>query len=173
MEGSDMPAPRSAHTARRGFTIIELLIVIAIILAIGGLVLVNVLGASEKADRGTVMIQIQAFDRALEQFKIDMKRYPSDEEGLVVLWNKDSLEDEDEAAKWSGPYLKSPSVKDTWGSEWVYRNPSEIEGVAYDIVSVGPDKEEGTDDDISSNDGMVDADGEMLDEFSDFGSNEG
>ena len=168
-----MPAPRSAHTARRGFTIIELLIVIAIILAIGGLVLVNVLGASEKADRGTAMIQIQAFDRALEQFKIDMKRYPSDEEGLVVLWNKDSLEDEDEAAKWSGPYLKSPSVNDTWGSEWVYRNPSEIEGVAYDIVSVGPDKEEGTDDDISSNDGMVDADGEMLDEFSDFGSNEG
>ena len=65
MEGSDMPAPRPARTARRGFTIIELLIVIAIILAIGGLVLVNVLGASEKADRGTVMIQIQAFDQAV------------------------------------------------------------------------------------------------------------
>ena len=55
-----------------------------------------------------------------------------------------------------------------WGSEWVYRNPSEIEGVAYDIVSVGPDKEEGTDDDLSSNDARMDADGEMRDEFSDF-----
>jgi hypothetical protein len=64
-------------------------------------------------------------------------------------------------------------VKDTWGTEWVYRNPSEIEGVAYDIVSLGPDKEEGTDDDITSNDGMVGEDGETLDEFSDFTSTGG
>ena len=171
-----MHASRSSNSARvahRGFTIIELLIVIAIILAIGGLVLVNVVGAGEKADRGTVTIQIQNFDRAMEQFKIDLKRYPSEEEGIAVLWNKDALEDDEDAEKWSGPYLKSPSPKDAWGSEWVYRNPSEIEGVAYDIVSVGPDKEEGTEDDISSNDGMVDADGEMLDEFSDFTSSEG
>ena len=54
---------------RRGFTILELLIVIGILLAIGGLVLVNVLGASEKADAGNTRIQLQAFEQALEQFK--------------------------------------------------------------------------------------------------------
>ena len=62
---------RRLRPARRGgFTIIELLIVIGIILAIGGLVLVNVVGASEKADKSLSLAQIQAFNRALEQFKV-------------------------------------------------------------------------------------------------------
>lgn len=164
---------RRRPVSRRGFTIIELLIVIGIILAIGGLVLVNVTGASDKADLKLVRVQIQTFNQALEQFKVDMKRFPTEEEGLAVLWNKELVEDEEELSKWSGPYLKKPSVSDTWGNEWIYRNPSEIEGVAYDIVSLGPDKEEGTDDDITSNDGMVGADGETLDEFSDFSSSGG
>ena len=97
-----------------------------------------------------------------------MKRYPSEEEGLVVLWNREELEDDDDSSKWGGPYLKEGNPNDVWGSEWIYRNPSEVEGVAYDIVSIGPDKEEGTDDDISSNDGRVGADGEPMDDFSDF-----
>ena len=160
---------RRLRPARRGgFTIIELLIVIGIILAIGGLVLVNVVGASEKADKSLSLAQIQAFNRALEQFKVEMKRYPSEEEGLVVLWNREELEDDDDSSKWGGPYLKEGNPNDVWGSEWIYRNPSEVEGVAYDIVSIGPDKEEGTDDDISSNDGRVGADGEPMDDFSDF-----
>lgn len=159
---------RPRPVLRRAFTILELLIVIGIILAIGGLVLVNVLGASEKADKSLVQAQIQAFNRALEQYKVEMKRYPSEEEGLVVLWNGEELEDEDDSSKWGGPYLKEGTPNDVWGSEWIYRNPSEVEGVAYDIVSIGPDKEEGTDDDISSNDGRVGADGEPLDDFSDF-----
>jgi general secretion pathway protein G len=145
---------RPRPVLRRAFTILELLIVIGIILAIGGLVLVNVLGASEKADKSLVQAQIQAFNRALEQYKVEMKRYPS--------------EDEEELARWGGPYLKEPNTTDLWGNEWIYRNPSEIEGVAYDIVSIGPDKEEGTDDDITSNDGKSGADGEPLDDFSDF-----
>ena len=111
---------------RRGFTIIELLIVIGIILAIGGLVLVNVVGASEKADKSLALAQIQAFDRALEQFKVEMKRYPSEEEGLVVLWNSEELEDEDDSSKWGGPYLKEGNPNYIWGSEWIYRNPSEV-----------------------------------------------
>ena len=141
---------------------------IGIILAIGGLVAVNLLGQQERADSGTTRIQIQNLNTALEQFKVDLKRFPSEDEGLAVLWDKELLEDESDLDKWQGPYLSQPVVRDMWGSEWVYRNPSEIEGVAYDIVSVGPDKEEGTDDDLSSNDARMDADGEMRDEFSDF-----
>ncbi|MEE2896468.1 MAG: type II secretion system major pseudopilin GspG [Planctomycetota bacterium] len=159
---------RARRTARRGFSLLELLIVIGIILAIGGLVAVNLLGQQERADSGTTRIQIQNLNTALEQFKVDLKRFPSEDEGLAVLWDKELLEDESDLDKWQGPYLSQPVVRDMWGSEWVYRNPSEIEGVAYDIVSVGPDKEEGTDDDLSSNDARMDADGEMRDEFSDF-----
>ena len=129
---------------------------------------INLLGQQERADSGTTRIQIQNLNTALEQFKVDLKRFPSEDEGLAVLWDKELLEDESDLDKWQGPYLSQPVVRDMWGSEWVYRNPSEIEGVAYDIVSVGPDKEEGTDDDLSSNDARMDADGEMRDEFSDF-----
>ena len=78
-----MTSPRQTRrrsVTRRGFTIIELLIVIGIILAIGGLVLVNVSGASDKADVKLARVQIQAFNSALEQFKLDMKRFPSEEE---------------------------------------------------------------------------------------------
>ena len=159
----------SRSTARRGFTILELLIVIGIILAIGGIVTVNLMGMSDKADTNITQVKIQNFERALKTFKVDMKRYPSEEEGLVVLWDADVLEDETAAANWKGPYLEEPAPKDTWGYEWIYRSPSEVEGVAFDIVSVGPDGEEGTDDDLTNLDGRVGADGEPLDdEFSDF-----
>ena len=160
--------PRRQMT-RRGFTILELLIVIGIILAIGGIVTVNLMGMSDKADTSITKVKIQNFERALNNFKIDMKRFPTEEEGLTVLWDGEILEDETTMAKWQGPYLEEPAPKDTWGFEWIYRAPSETEGVAFDIVSVGPDGEEGTDDDLTNLDGRVGSDGEPLDDdFSDF-----
>ena len=153
---------------RGGFTILELLIVIGIILAIGGIVTVNLMGMSDKADTNLTKVKIQNVGRALDNFKLDMKRYPTQEEGITVLWDKEVLEDDD-TAKWQGPYLDEPAPKDTWGFEWVYRSPSDVEGVAYDLISVGPDGEEGTDDDLSNLEGRVGADGEPLDDdFSDF-----
>ena len=150
---------------RRGFTILELLIVIGILLAIGGLVLVNVLGASEKADAGNTRIQLQAFEQALEQFKAEMKRWPSEEEGIVVLWSASNLESDEDRDRWGGPYLKKPAPQDLWGNDWIYRQPSEIEGLDYDLISVGPDGEEGTEDDISIHEGRVGEDGSMEEDF--------
>ncbi len=139
---------------RRGFTILELLIVIGIILALGGLVLYNVIGAGEKADLKLVKVQIQSFSQALDNFKYDMKRLPTTEEGLRALVSKDVIEDEEDQSKWSGPYLKDFKPEDTWGHEWLYRAPSEIsEDKPYDIISFGPDGQEGTDDDITNQDG--------------------
>ena len=162
-----MSPTRPARSARlrRGFTILELLIVIGILLAIGGLVLVNVLGASEKADAGNTRIQLQAFEQALEQFKAEMKRWPSEEEGIVVLWSASNLEDDDDRERWGGPYLKKPAPTDLWGHEWIYRQPSEIEGLDYDLISVGPDGEEGTEDDISIHEGRTSEDGMVEDDF--------
>ncbi|MEY4117289.1 MAG: type secretion system protein GspG [Planctomycetota bacterium] len=150
---------------RRGFTILELLIVIGILLAIGSLVAVNVLGASEKADLKLARAQLQAFESAIEQFRVEMKRWPTEEEGLAVLWSKDALANDDDKAKYGGPYLKEPKPKDTWGNVWVFRVPSTIlEGQPYDIVSNGPDGQEGTEDDISNHDARK----ESSDDFSEF-----
>lgn len=156
------------RTVRRAFTILELLIVIAILLAIGGIVLINVLGAQDRADVGVTKIQMQSLQDALKQFKVDMKRYPSEEEGVVVLWSTSALDDDEQSAAWGGPYLEKPVSQDQWGSEWVYRNPSETEGLPYDLISIGPDQEEGTEDDLSIHDALMGEDGEMNDDFADF-----
>jgi general secretion pathway protein G len=164
-----LPRPlRRSRAARRGFTILELLIVIGILIAIAGLVLVNVLGASEKADRKLVLVQIKGFESALEQFRTELKRWPTEDEGLAVLWSRDALANEEDKSRWGGPYLKEPKPKDTWGNDWIYRVPSQIEGLPYDIVSLGPDGQEGTEDDISNHDGKQTGEGGVDDNFRDF-----
>ena len=162
------------RTGRRAFSLIELLIVIAILLAIGGLVVVNLLPAREQADANLTRVQIAELERAIEFFQMDMKRFPTEDEGLRALWTKDAIEDEEDAENWSRAYLKDPVPEDPWGNEWIYRYPGEIRGEQYyDIISVGPDGEEGTEDDITNHDDMVDEEGEMREEFTDFGGDEG
>jgi general secretion pathway protein G len=147
--------------ALRAFTLIELLIVIAILLALGGLVVVNLIPKQKEADVNLARAQIDMLVKAMDYFMLDMKRYPTQEEGLAALWIKDPIEDEEEAKRWKGPYVQGPLGKDTWGSEWAYRNPSDEEGLPYDIVSAGPDKEEGTEDDITNHDRLRDEEGEI------------
>jgi general secretion pathway protein G len=161
-------SPITRRRRRRGFTILELLIVIGILIAIMGIVLVNVMSAGEKADKKLALVQIKGFEGAIEQFQAEMKRLPSEEEGLAVLWSKEALSSDDEKSKWGGPYLKEPKPKDAWGNAWIYRNPSQTEGMTFDIVSIGPDGQEGTEDDISNHDGKTNADGEVADDFKDF-----
>jgi len=138
---------RRAVSPRRGLTLIEVLIVIAILLAIGGLVLVNLMPTKENADRDTMRLQLQSIGGALDQYRLHIKHYPTEEEGLKALWDKSVISNEDEMANWHGPYLQKPIEKDSWGSELVYR-PNET-GSAYELLSIGPDKQEGTDDDIN------------------------
>ena len=142
---------RRRRNTRRGFTIIELLIVIGILLAIGGIVLVNVIGAQDRADVGVTKVQMQGIEDGLQRFRVDMKRWPSEEEGVAVLWSSGGLEDEEDSSKWGGPYLQKPAPNDQWGSAWVYR-------------------EEGTDDDLNIHDSIAGEDGSLDDEFSDFAS---
>ena len=153
---------REFNGARGAFTLIEVLIVIAILLAIGGLVVVNLLPTKDKADADLQVVQFDLLSRALDQFKLDMKRYPSTEEGLTVLWNKSGLANEDDAASWRGPYLQDPITKDKWNKPLVYRFPGELRGEQYyDLVSSGPDGQEGTEDDITNHDRHKSEDGEI------------
>lgn len=149
------------HNVRRGLTLIEILIVIAILLALGGLVVMNLMPAREQADVDLTTAQIDRMSGALEQFRLHLRRYPTEEEGLAALWNRDVLEDERDMERWRGPYI-DVIREDTWGSEWIYRYPGEIRGERYyDLVSPGPDREEGTDDDITNHDRLRGTDGEI------------
>jgi general secretion pathway protein G len=153
----------------RGFTLIELLIVIAILLAIGGLVVVNLIPRGEQAKTDIQRVQIDNIANALQHFRLDMDRWPTEEEGLEVLWKSDALEDEADQERWRGPYMDKV-LEDRWGNELVYRYPGQIRGESYyDLVSFGPDGEEDTDDDITNHDRLRTEDGEMPEDI-DFGA---
>ena len=163
-----MTVPRREH-ARRAFTLIELLIVIAILLAIGGLVVVNLIPRGEEAKVDLQRVQFDQVDAALKQFRLYMNRWPTEEEGLAALWNREALEDEEEYDIWRGPFLESPITEDKWGNEVIYHNPSEELGEGfYDLISDGPDDEEGTEDDITNHDRFRDEEGELPEELGEF-----
>ncbi len=128
-----------------------MLIVIFIILMLAGIVAYNLIGTQERAEEDIVRAQIgTAIIPALESFRVDMGRWPTEEEGLSVLWAKENLEEGGDTSRWR-KYLEDPVPKDRFGHAWVYHQPSElVEGAPYDIISVGRDGEEGTDDDITN-----------------------
>lgn len=135
--------------AARAFTLLEVMIVIVIILAIAGLVTVNLMGSRDRATQGNVEIQLKSLRDALNQFNLEFNRFPTDDEGLAVLWDKTKLAEDADQAKWRR-FVEEPIATDAWGTEWVYLQVGERapEG-KFDLLSAGPDKEEGTEDDIN------------------------
>lgn len=136
--------------ARSAFTLFEVMIVIAIIVAIGGLVGLSVLSRKKDADKDLTVVQIKNIESALDGFHLKYDRWPTEEEGLAVLWSKDSLSPDLDQTKWSAE-LKSPIPTDKWGTPWGYRQVSEHgDETKFDLWSFGPDKQEGTPDDIKN-----------------------
>ncbi len=140
-------AHRTLSTAR-GFTLLEVMIVIGIILLIAGLVTVNLMGSRAEATKGTVEIQLRSMRDALKQFNLAFNRFPTEEEGLAVLWSKETLDPQADATKWRA-FLEQAIPNDPWGTAWGYAPTSEQapEGM-FDLWSNGPDKEANTADDI-------------------------
>ena len=87
---------RHVRGRRRGFSLLELLIAIAILLAMGTMVVVYLAPRKDQAQKDLTRGQIDQFGQALKLFKFDMDRYPSEDEGLSVLWDKSQLEDEED-----------------------------------------------------------------------------
>ena len=128
---------RVYRRAEAGFTLVEMLVVIAIIGLIMGLVGPRVLGFLGESKVKTARIQIESFGSALDLFYLDVGRYPSASEGLTALVERPA-----NAPVWNGPYLKNASVPaDPWGHVYVYRVPGERG--PYQIVSLGSDGQEG------------------------------
>jgi general secretion pathway protein G len=128
---------RTRRRSERGYTLVEILVVITIIGLIMALVGPRVLNYLTESKVKTARIQIQSFASALDLFYLDAGRYPTSAEGLAVLVRPTAG-----ITAWNGPYLKGGILpSDPWGKPYVYRSPGEHG--AYDVVSLGSDGQEG------------------------------
>lgn len=122
----------------RGFTLLELLVVVLIIGLLTGIVAPRFLGHIQRSEVTAARAQLDALDKALQGFRIDMGRYPTDAEGLRALVAAPAGGD----GRWRGPYLKGELPLDPWGSPYQYR-ASGSRGRDVDLFSFGRDRAPG------------------------------
>lgn len=116
----------------RGFTLLELLVVLVILGLLAGYVAPKYFAQVGKSEVKTAKAQIVALENALDQYRIDTSRYPSTEQGLAALNTKPADE-----SRWDGPYLKKTVPNDPWGKPYLYRVPGEHGEI--DLYSLGRD----------------------------------
>lgn len=133
-----MTVRTSKTGSTRGFTLMELLLVLVIIGLLAALVGPTIYQRIRPAKQSAARAQIENFGSALDSFYVDVERYPSDQEGIDALRNRPQG-----ANNWNGPYLKKDVPKDPWGSPYIYRSPGRNGG--YEITSYGGDGREGGD----------------------------
>ena len=119
-----------------GFTLLELLVVMVIIGLLAGYVGPKYFGQIGKSEVKVARAQIDALEKALDQYRLDTGHYPASEAGLSALMEKPQNE-----AKWGGPYLKKNVPLDPWGRPYVYKLPGEHG--EFDLVSYGKDGQPG------------------------------
>ncbi len=156
---------RQSCRARRGLTLLELMIVLIILVGLMAIVGPRLLGTQKKADIRTTQAQIGSLEAALKMYVADMKTFPPTEEGLQVLLNPP--EDERLARRWAGPYVDGNELPlDPWGNEFEYEHDiTEASASAGQvdlprIISPGPDAQLGTADDIANRSAEGATDGE-------------
>jgi general secretion pathway protein G len=118
-----------------GFTLLELLVVIVIIGLLAAYVAPRYFSQVGKSEVQVARAQIDALEKALDQYRLDTRRYPSTEQGLQALVARPAGE-----ANWNGPYLRKAVPDDPWGNAYVYRNAG---GDNVEILSYGQDGKPG------------------------------
>ena len=129
--------------SRRAFTLVELLLVLVILGILAALVLPKFTGRTEQARTTAAQTQISTFGTALDAFEVDTGTYPRGQDGLAQLISQPG-----DTPNWRGPYLKSDIPLDPWGHASAYEFPGRVNPRGYDIVSMGPDGQAGTQDDV-------------------------
>jgi general secretion pathway protein G len=128
--------PTVPSAASRGFTLLELLVVMVIIGLLAGYVAPKYFSQIGKSEVKVARAQIDALEKALDQYRLDVGRYPSSEQGLAALVTPPANE-----PKWQGPYLKKAVPPDPWGHAYIYRFPGEHGDL--DLYSYGRDGQAG------------------------------
>lgn len=126
----------------KGFTLLELLVVLVILGLLVGYVAPRYFGQIGKSETKAARAQLDALEKALDTYRLDVGHYPSTEQGLAALQAAPGNE-----AKWQGPYLKKAVPNDPWGRPYVYKAPGDHG--EYDLLSFGKDgKQGGTGEDV-------------------------
>jgi general secretion pathway protein G len=125
------------RTAQKGFSLIELLIVMVILGLLASLVGPKMFGKLGMAKQKTAKTQIEMLMTAMDSYRLDVGKYPSSQEGI------DALVDNSGSDKWEGPYLQKGVPKDPWDNDYQYNNPGEHGEI--DIFSYGADGQSGGD----------------------------
>jgi len=141
---------RNARVARRraGFTLMELLLVLAILVILGSLAVVSLGTISAGADQDAARAQIGLLETPLDVYNLHMKTYPATAEGLDVLRAPPSAGASGQ--RWKGPYMDEAVPPDPWDAPYQYQFPGKRNSQKYDLWSLGPDGQDGTDDDIGN-----------------------
>jgi general secretion pathway protein G len=116
----------------KGFTLLELLVVMVIIGLLAGYVGPKYFSQIGKSEVKAARAQMDALGKAVDQFRLDVGRYPTTEEGLASLIARPAS-----IAKWDGPYLTKGVPADPWGNPYIYKSPGEHGD--YDLISLGKD----------------------------------
>jgi general secretion pathway protein G len=132
-KGRRAAAPRHP----RGFTLLELLVVLVIIGLLAGYVAPRYFSQVGKSEVKVAQAQIVAFEKALDTYRLDVGRYPNTEQGLNALLVRPQNE-----AKWNGPYLQKAVPSDPWGKPYQYKSPGE-QGREFELWSFGKDGQPG------------------------------
>ena len=135
---------------KAGFTLVEIMIVLAILVLLVAMVGPRLLKTQEKADNKITQTQIEGLGQALDFYKVDNRSFPTTEEGLAALLKKPA--DENRSRNWAGPYLEDSAVPvDPWGNAYRYEFPGTRSADGEpNIWSLGPDSKDNTADDIVS-----------------------
>jgi general secretion pathway protein G len=134
---------KRCHRKRRGgFTLMEVLLVLVILVILGSMAGVFIRGAQKKARIDAARSQIGAFENAIKMFELNVQSYPATAQGLAAL-----REPMGDVPGWSGPYLDREVPVDPWGNPYQYEL---VDPDNYVVWSWGPDGIDGSDDDISS-----------------------
>ena len=134
----------SRRYADGGFTLIEVLLVLIILVIIGSLAANVFTGTQDKASMNAAKSNVSLVRGAIDRYRLDFNKYPAK---LADLWERPS--DSTAAEKWSGPYME-PLKADPWGAEYQYAAQGKKNSDKYDFWSNGPDGQNGTDDDIGN-----------------------
>ena len=136
---------RRRNRRRQGFTLMEVLLVLAILVILGSLAIVSITRIQGGAEIRAARSQVSLIESAMRYYRLDVGSYPSSQDGINALYTVPT--NIANPAKWNGPYLEKQLPPDPWGNPYLYANEGADQ---FRIWSVGPDGQDGSADDITN-----------------------